>query len=345
MNSTAAAPADSPSSRPLMVTLLLVIGIPCIILLTLLSIAQGNLNLPISQSWELMWSAKTTEANSILVHDTRMPRAIAAVLIGSMLAVAGAIMQGLTRNPLADPTIFGVSQGATFAVALGLALVPSITTTGLSLFSLAGAALGVGLVFLVGAFSRGGLSPAKLALAGTAIGMLLSSFATIVSLQFNVAKDLTFWYAGGLVGMDWEIITFVAPLGVAGLVLAIALSKGITTISFGEDVAVGLGSKLGVTKVLGNLAVLLLTGSAVSMAGYVGFVGLIVPHLTRYLVGSDYRVIIPCSAVLGAILLLLADMLGRIISPPFEVPVSVVTTLIGVPFFVYLASRERRTSL
>nr|WP_264373575.1 iron ABC transporter permease [Paenibacillus psychroresistens] len=303
------------------------------------------MNLTIPQVWDLMWSTQTTDAASIIVHTVRIPRALSALLVGSLLAVSGAIMQGLTRNPLADPTIFGVSQGSTFAVALALAFVPGITTTGLTMYSFAGAAIGVGIVFLIGSFAANGLSPMKLALAGTAVGMLLSSFATIVSLKFKVSKDLTFWYAGGLVGMEAKTVFFILPFAIVGLILSIAISKSITTLSFGEDVAVNLGSKIALTKALGNLAVLILTGAAVSMAGYVGFVGLIIPHVSRYFVGSDYRLIIPCSAILGAILLILADLLGRIVSAPFETPVSVVTTLIGVPFFIFLASKKREGSV
>ncbi len=193
----------------------------------------------------------------------------------------------------------------------------------------------------MGAYSKGGLTPSKLALAGTAIGMLLSSFATIIALQFNVSQDITYWYAGGLVGAEWDIIKVIAPIASIGLILSFFISKSITTISFGEDVAIGLGTNVGLTKAVGNICVLLLTGAAVSMVGYVGFIGLIVPHIARFLVGTDYRAILPSSAVLGAILLLVADILARSISPPYDIPVSVLTTFVGVPFFVYLASKRR----
>jgi iron complex transport system permease protein len=213
------------------------------------------------------------------------------------------------------------------------------------LFSFVGAGIGVLLVFLVGAYSKGGLTPSKLALAGTAIGMLLSSFATIIALQSNISKDVTYWYAGGLVGVEWQIIKVIAPIAVIGLIISLFISKSLTVISFGEDVAVGLGTNIRATKTIANICVLLLTGTAVSMVGYVGFVGLIVPHVARFFVGTDYRQILPCSAILGAILVLIADILARKISPPAEIPVSILTTLVGVPFFVYLASKTRRSSL
>lgn len=203
-----------------------------------------------------------------------------------------------------------------------------------------GASIGAGLVFGVGMLSRNGLTPVKLALAGSAITALLSSISSAIAIHFNVAKDLSFWYAGGVAGIQWESVVPAIPVFIISIILAIMISSSITVLSMGEDVAIGLGQKTGLIRTIGFIVVLLLTGAAVSISGTIGFVGLVIPHMIRFLVGTDYRLIIPCSAVLGGLLLVLADIGARMINPPFETPVGAIMALIGVPFFLYLARRE-----
>ena len=182
----------------------------------------------------------------------------------------------------------------------------------------------------------------KLALAGTAISAFLSSISTGIALRFDVAKDISFWYAGGVAGVQWINVKLLIPVAILGLILAFFISKSITILSLGEDIAAGLGQKVGLVKLLGTIVVLLLTGAAVAVGGTIGFVGLVVPHIVRFIVGSDYRLIIPCSAVVGALLLVLSDIVARLIHPPFETPLGAITAVIGVPFFLYLARREGR---
>ena len=266
-----------------------------------------------------------------------MPRAISAALVGASLAVSGAIMQGMTRNPLASPSIMGVTDGAAFALVLMLAFFPAVSNLGLTLAALIGAGVAVVLVFLIGSLSTSGLTPVKLALAGVAIGTMLRSVSSLISLHFQLEKEMGFWLAGGLAGTSWTSVKILLLLGIIGLFFSLIISRSITVLSLGDDIATGLGQNNLIIKIIGILAVLILTGSAVSIAGAVGFVGLIVPHITRFIMGTDYRWIIPASAVFGALLLILSDITSRLINAPFETPVGAITSLIGVPFFLYLA--------
>lgn len=315
------------------------VGLVIIFLSMAMSLLVGNEDINLETLISSFTNYESTNVLHQIIHTIRIPRVIAAVLVGALLSVSGALMQGMTRNPLADPSLLGVSQGAGFAIAIAYAFFPTITGVPLMLWSFAGAGGSVCLVFLIGAFARGGMTPVKLALAGTAVGALLSSLSTIISIKFQITKSVAFWYAGGVVGTDWNSINTIIIPSVIGIILAIFISRSVTILSFGEDVAKGLGTKIFLVKVLGIVAVLILTGIAVSVAGIIGFVGLIIPHIVRFLVGSDYRLIIPLSAIFGGSFLLLGDIIGRFINPPFETPVSVVTALVGVPFFLYIARK------
>ncbi|WP_160726083.1 FecCD family ABC transporter permease [Bacillus sp. USDA818B3_A] len=313
-----------------------------IFLLIGLSIAFGAADIKLNTVWEAVTNYHSNLASHQIIREIRMPRALGAVMVGALLAVSGAVMQGLTRNPLASPSIMGVTDGAAFALVLTLSFFPTTTILGLTFSSLAGAGLGVTLVFLIGSFSKGGLTPVKLALAGVAVGSMLNAISNAFALHFQVAKDMSFWYAGGLTSISWTSIKILFMAGAVGLVLAMVISQSITILSLGEEVSKGLGQNPLLIKSLGVIVVLVLTGAAVSVAGSVGFIGLVIPHITRFIIGSDYRWIIPISAVLGGLLLVLADIASRMVNAPYETPVGAITAIIGVPFFLYLARGERR---
>ncbi|WP_077325054.1 FecCD family ABC transporter permease [Virgibacillus siamensis] len=302
-----------------------------------ISIAYGVADIHLQTVWQAVVDFDPKNTSHQIIRELRLPRAVGAALVGAFLAVSGAIMQGMTRNPLASPSIMGVTDGAAFALVLILAFSSGVSTIGMTFASLAGAGVAVALVFMVGSLSTSGLTPVKLALAGVAIGTLLSSISSIIALHFNLEKQLGFWLAGGLAGTDWTSIQMLLIAGALGLVIAFAISRSITVLNLGEDVAAGLGQRNIIIKVMGILTVLILTGAAVSVAGAVGFLGLIIPHMTRFIMGTDYRWIIPASAIFGALLLVLSDILSRVINAPFETPVGAITSLIGVPFFLYLA--------
>lgn len=276
--------------------------------------------------------------DDLIIRTLRVPRAIIAALVGACLAVAGAIMQGLTRNPLADPGILGINAGAAFAVVTAVFLFGASSLSTYALFAFVGAAVAAVFVYGLGSVGRGGMGPMRLAIAGAALAALLSSLTTaMLILNQQTLEEIRFWLAGSVAGRDLELLQQVLPYIGVGLLLAFALSRQITTLTLGDDVARGLGQRTGVTKGLAALAVVLLAGSAVAVAGPVGFVGLVVPHVVRFFVGVDYRWILPYAAIAGAILLLGADIASRLVLRPQEIPVGVTTALVGAPFFIYLA--------
>ncbi|GGE85891.1 FecCD family ABC transporter permease [Priestia taiwanensis] len=329
-------------SRPITASLILFIGIITIIIGLISSISHGAADIELKTVWEAIFFFQEENVSHHVIQDIRLPRAIASVLVGAFLAVSGAIMQGMTRNPLASPSLMGITSGATFAITLAFVFFPSMSYPQLVFVSFLGAALGTGIVYGIGVGSPGGLTPVKLALAGAAVSAMLGAISSGLAIYFQLSQEISFWQAGGLVGVKWEILNIVFPLGVICLLIAIFLARYITILSFGEEVAIGLGQRTGRIKLFGTLVVLLLTGAAVAIGGAIGFIGLVIPHITRFLVGADYRWVIPCSAVLGGALLVGADLVSRLINPPFETPVGAVTAAIGVPFFLYLARKEGR---
>lgn len=329
-------------SNRFLASTILIGGSILLLISVIASIHFGAADLSYKTVWNALFSFDSENSSHVIIRELRLPRALAAVLIGASLAVSGAIMQGMTRNPLASPSIMGVTAGASFMIAIALAFLPAIPYSGLILFSFIGAGIGAASVFGISSLSRGGITPVKLALAGSAITALFSALSTTIGIKFDVSKDISYWYAGGVASVQMQQLKLVIPFIIIGLILALFISRSISTLSLGEEIAKGLGQNTMVVKILGTVIVLFLTGAAVSIAGMIGFVGLVIPHITRFLVGVDYRWIIPCSAVLGGVLLIVADIVGRMINAPFETPVGAITAIIGVPFFLHLARKEGR---
>jgi len=274
----------------------------------------------------------------LIIRTLRVPRALIAALVGASLGVAGAIMQGLTRNPLAEPGILGINAGAALAVVGAVFLLGVSSLSTYTLFAFVGAGVAAVVVYGLGSLGRGGMTPMKITVAGAALAALLSSLTTaILILNQRTLEEIRFWLAGSVAGRDLTLLLQVLPYILAGLVLALALSRQITTLTLGEDVATGLGQRTAWVKALAAIAVVLLAGSAVAIAGPIGFVGLVIPHVVRFFVGVDYRWIMPYSALFGAILLVSADIAARVVLRPQELPVGVMTALVGAPFFIYLA--------
>jgi ABC-type Fe3+-siderophore transport system permease subunit len=276
---------------------------------------------------------------SLIVRDLRLPRAIIAAIVGANLAVAGGLMQAVTRNPLASPQVFGVNAGASLVVVLFVVLIPNITPSMLVYLAFIGAALGGAVVYSL-ASSGSGMSPVKLALAGMAVHMFFTSIVeTIILFHEHSTANVLYWLAGSVDGREWKHVKTILPWSVVGILLAIGMGKSMTILGLGEDVAKGLGQRVERIRLGAGALVIILAGVSVAVAGPIGFVGLIVPHIVRYMVGNDYKLILPFSALCGAILLVYADVLSRFIAYPFESPVGIVTALIGGPFFLYLARR------
>ncbi|MEW6635972.1 MAG: iron ABC transporter permease [Actinomycetota bacterium] len=291
-------------------------------------------------TWEVI-SAFTDYGGSeedLIIRTLRVPRALIAALVGASLAVAGAIMQGLTRNPLADPGILGIEAGAALAVVGSVFLFGVSSLSTYALFAFLGGGVAAGAVYGLGSLGHGGMTPIKLTIAGAALAALFSSLTTaMLILNQQTLEEIRFWLAGSVAGRDLGLLLQVLPYMLAGLLLSLALSRQITTLSLGDDVAAGLGQKTGRVKALAAVGVVLLAGSSVAIAGPIGFIGLVIPHVVRFFVGVDYRWILPYSVFLGAILLVSADIAARVALRPQELPVGVMTALVGAPFFVYLA--------
>lgn len=327
---------------PFRTLIVLMVGVIGLIISLFVAVSSGAANITVATVWEAIFHLDMQNTEHQIIHEIRIPRVIGAALVGTCFAVAGAIMQGLTRNPLADSGLLGLNAGATFMLAICFAFLPQLSYIYVILFAFLGAALGALLVFGIGMLSKQRLSPIRLVLAGAAISALLSALGEGIALYFEVGQDLAFWFAGGVSGTTWAHLKVIVPCVLIASIGAIILSKSITVLSFGEEIAIGLGQKVTFIKVLSLIIVLVLAGGAVSVVGAVGFVGLIVPHLMRYLVGHDYRWIICSSIVYGAWLVVLADYLARTLNPPYEIPIGALIALIGVPFFLYIARKRGR---
>jgi iron complex transport system permease protein len=274
----------------------------------------------------------------VIVRTVRLPRALIAATVGASLAVAGTVMQGLTRNPLASPSILGINAGAALAVVATVFLLGSPTLTVYAWSAFLGAAGAAALVYALSGLTRTGATPLALTVAGAALSAVLSSLTTVLLvLNQRTLDEIRFWLAGSVAGRDIGLYVQAVPYLALGLVLALAIGRQLTTLSLGEDVARGLGQRTGLVRALAGVSVVLLAGGSVAVAGPIGFVGLVVPHAARLIVGTDYRWLLPYAAIGGAILLLLADIAARLVIWPQELPVGVMTALIGGPCFVYLA--------
>jgi len=307
-----------------------------------LAMALGAKKIPFTDVFMSIFAFDDKATTHQVIQTIRLPRVLAAMACGAGFAVSGAIIQGISRNPLADSGILGLNAGAGVMLVVAMVFLPSITFTGSLWLCILGAALGAGLVFSVGALSKRGLTPIRLVLAGAAISAMLTALSEAVSIFFSVAQQVAFWYGGGLSGISMAHLQQMLPWMLLALLLAIVVARSITILSVGDETAGGLGVNRKLIKNLSLLAAFMLAGISCALAGSVSFVGLIAPHLVRYLVGVDYRYIIPLSAILGAILVVLADLGARIVNAPYEIPVGAVIAVIGIPFFLFLARKERR---
>ncbi|MGE6379074.1 FecCD family ABC transporter permease [Peribacillus muralis] len=303
------------------------------------SIVYGYTN----TTWQMAIDAFTHFDGSnehIVIQSVRLPRALIASAIGASLAISGVLMQTLTKNPLASPDIFGVNAGA------GLAVVAGITIFGISnlqvftWLSFIGAAIAAISIYMIGSMGRGGLTPMKLTLAGAAMTAMVASLTQGLLVSNEALLDqVLFWLAGSVSGRSLDNLVAVLPYLFVGWGLALSVSGKMNVLSMGEDVAKGLGLNIVFLKLVLGLSVILLAGGSVAVAGPIGFIGIVVPHLTRYIVGIDHRWLIPFSGLLGAVLLIAADIISRYILMPREVPVGVMTAIIGTPFFIYIARK------
>lgn len=303
-----------------------------------ISIILGAADTSLHDVWLAITSDSADEKVTI-IRELRLPREVAAMLVGAALSVAGAIMQGLTRNPLADPGLLGLTAGANTALAVTLAIIPAAGFFGITAACFIGAAAGMLFVLGISAVKRGGLSPLRIVLAGAAVSAFLYAIAEGIGLAYKISKNVSMWTAGALIGTSWSQVQSIAPVILAGVVVALLFSRKLTILSLNEEAAVGLGLRTAYVKIILYLVVILLAGASVALIGNMVFVGLMIPHIVRAIAGTDYRAVLPMSAVLGAVFMLLADTLARTISAPYEAPLIAIVAILGLPMFLVIVRR------
>ncbi|GAA2433181.1 iron ABC transporter permease [Streptomyces glaucus] len=335
----------APLRRParVRVTWLLVVAAVLLAAMTA-SLAFGSRDVAWADVWAALGGAEATLEEAAVAN--RVPRTLLAVVVGAALGLSGAVMQGVTRNPLADPGILGVNMGASLAVVTGIAHFGLASVSGYIWAAMTGAAVTAGFVYAVGSLGRGGATPLKLALAGAAISAALASLVSAVVLPRNDISDtFRLWQIGGVGGATHAQLGSVLPFLAVGFVVCLASARALNSLALGDELAAGLGERVALVRAGAALGAVVLCGASTAAAGPIAFVGLVVPHACRLLVGVDHRWLLPFSALSGAVLLTVADVVGRIVARPSEIEVGIVTAFVGVPFFLHIVRRQKVGSL
>lgn len=307
------------------------------------SLAYGSRDVPWADVQAAIGGADGTLGEAAAAK--RIPRTLLAVVIGAALALSGAVMQGVTRNPLADPGILGVNMGASLAVVTGVAFFGLTSPTSYIWVAIVGAAASALFVYTVGTLGRGGATPLKLALVSAASAAFASLVSAVVLPRNDIAGSFRLWQIGGVGGASYERIGQVLPFLAAGFLLCLLSARALNSLALGDELAAGLGERVALVRAVAALGAVLLCGAATAVAGPIAFVGLVVPHTCRLLVGVDHRWLLPLSMLLGAVLLTAADVVGRVVARPSEIDVGIVTALIGAPFFIYIVRRQKVRAL
>ena len=306
-------------------------------------IAVGAKQLPLSTVFEALVRFDGTIFDHVIVRDLRLPRAVLAVVVGASLSVAGALMQGVTRNPLADPGLLGLTAGASFAVVMATAFFGLSSMVLIPWIAMAGALVTAIVVYMIARWVPGGASPLSLTLSGAAISAFLAALIAIAHLlSEDTFQNLRVWLTGSLGGRDIAVLWIVAPWLTLAMAAGLILARQVTALAMGDEVAAGLGIKTGALKVQLLLVVVVLTACSVALAGPLGFIGLVIPHVVRLYVGSDYRWIVPYSALTGAVYLLAVDIVARSAIAPQEISTGIITAMVGAPLFVHLVRQRSR---
>lgn len=327
------------------VTLLVCISLVGILVCIFTSLTLGSRNVSFQIVMQALTNVDSSNFETLVVRE-RIPRTVFSIIAGASLGVSGSLMQAITRNPVADPSILGVNTGASLFVVSGIAFFHISTPSEYIWLALLGAGLTSVFVYKIGSLGSGGATPIKLALAGAATSAALSSLVSAIVLPRNSVMDnFRFWQVGSVSGANWESILTVTPFLIVGLLLGMLSASSLNALALGDDVATGLGVRIGVVRIVSALAGVLLCGATTAIAGPIGFVGLMIPHTMRLLCGPNLKLIIPMSAVGGAILLTTADIIGRLIGSPGELEAGIVTAFFGAPILILIAMRVKVRSL
>ncbi|GAA0452832.1 iron chelate uptake ABC transporter family permease subunit [Streptomyces sp. NPDC046215] len=323
----------------------LLAAIAALTVLALASVWVGTRDIPFTATWSLLWHHDGSDA-AVIIHDYRIPRTLLGLLVGTALGLSGALMQALTRNPLADPGLLGVSLGASTGVVVAIAFCGVGTALGYVWFAFLGAALASVAVYLLGSAGRRLATPDRLIIAGAALTAVLYAFnSAVLLLDPRAFDEFRFWTVGSLAGRKYDVVYVILPFVAVGAGIALALSRSLNALAMGDQVGRALGVRIGRTRILGTVAVMLLCGAATAAAGPIGFIGLAVPHIARFVVGPDQRWVMAYSTLLAPILLIGADVLGRVLGSPGEIQVGIVTAFLGGPLFLMLCRRRKLVML
>ncbi|MGP5252911.1 MULTISPECIES: FecCD family ABC transporter permease [Brachybacterium] len=313
---------------------------------TAASVAVGARDIAFATIWESLVAYDSDLAEHLMIREMRIPRTVVGLVIGPALGLCGALIQAFTRNPLADPGILGVNAGATFAVTLAVGFLGLASPLGYIWFALAGAGAVTVLVYLLGSIGGGRSTPAKLVLAGVAISAVLGGLTSAVILADREAfDDLRFWGVGSIGGRQLDVVLSFAPFIAVGVLIALAVARPLNALALGDELGAALGVRIGIVRLGVIVAVTLLAGTATALAGPIGFLGLMVPHVVRWIVGPDQRWIMAYTLLVSPALLLIADIVGRIIMPSGELRVGLVTAVVGAPVLILLARRRTVSGL
>lgn len=323
----------------------LLLALAVLVVVLVASIAVGSKDIPVSTVLDALFAYDDSDDHAI-IQALRVPRTLMGLAVGAALGMAGALIQALTRNPLADPGILGVNAGAAFFVVLAVGLFGLTSVQSYIWFAFLGAIVTTVLVYAVGSAGRGGATPVRLTLAGVAVGAVLSGISSGITLLNPSTFDrMRQWGAGSLVAPGYETLWAVLPFIAIGLAIAALVARPLNAVALGDDLAAALGASIVRTRALVVIATTLLAGAATAAAGPIGFVGLMVPHVARWIVGPDQRWIFAFTVVLAPILLLTADIIGRVVMRPGELQVGIVTAFVGAPVLILLARRRKVSGL
>ncbi|MDT2673441.1 FecCD family ABC transporter permease [Enterococcus dongliensis] len=305
-----------------------------LLLAMLLSLRYGAVTSKWSDVTHALLHFDSSNQGEQLIRYLRLPRMLGAVLVGAAFAISGALIQGITSNPIADSGLLGINSGAGLGLALVFALTTNPSPTMGVIGSFLGASISVLLIYFVSTRVSFGLSPIRIVLLGAALSSFFAAISQSISLLFDLNQDVTFWFVGGTANLTWNQLQTISPLIVLGIIGACLISPQVTLLSMGDETAISLGKNPNRIRQLSMILVLLLAGSSVALVGTISFIGLMVPHVVRFFVGHDYRYVILASGFFGALFFVVADIASRLIAPPLETPTGVIITLIGVPFLL-----------
>jgi iron complex transport system permease protein len=319
---------------------LIIISLMLLGILFIVSLIYGAADISFSDVLALL-DSNAESKNLLILKEIRLPREVGAMIIGIGLATSGAMIQGLTKNPLADPGLLGLSAGAKTALTLALIIFPGLSYIQLIIAGIFGATLGALLVFGIIVFKKGKIDPFRTVLAGAAISAFLHAITQGLSLYFRLSKEVAMWSSGGLIGINWEQVKFVSYFIIPCFIIGIIFSKQLSILSLDEEVSKGLGQNIPLMQKLFFVLIVIMTGASVALAGNIAFLGLLIPHIVRSFVGYEYKRVLPLSGILGAAFMLSADTIARVVNAPYETSIAAVISFIGLPFFLWIVYKGR----